>query len=218
MHSIGAVPFHVEISRGLRHHARAFNLDEARLRTTILEPWIQDRVIELGDREWEPRDCKLKILEGPRLTDVDLAMGRGWSNAERASENVTRRLVDAAAAPAALGVAVLGETAESEAELVRMLERLELETVPWTDLRARIVSGEVGGTTGYSVVLVFETPTPPGSWLFDAGLARGALGAQSVVAQLGSGGTPPELAGLEVMRLEPGDEASLRALELRLRR
>jgi hypothetical protein len=212
------MPFHVEISRGLRHHARAFNLDEGRLRNTILEPWIHGMVIELGDREWEPKDCKLRILEGPELADVDLAMGRGWSNAERVSENVTRRLVEAAATPAARAVAVLGETADAEAALVRMLERLGAETVAWSELRARIVSGEAGGRTGYSAVLVFETPTPPGSWLFDAGLARGALSTQCVVAQLGDGGIPPELAGLEVMRLEPGDEASLQALAARLRR
>jgi hypothetical protein len=211
------VPFHVEISRGFRHHARAFNLDEARLRNTILEPWVQGRMIELGDREWQPKDCKLRILEGPELSDADLAMGRGWSNAERSSENVTRRLVEEATTPPERLVAVLGETAESEAELVRMVERLRLETVSWTELRARILSGGAGGRTGYSVVLAFESPVPSGSWLFDAGLARGALGAQAILAQLGNGGIPAELAGLEVMRLEPGDEASLQALGARLR-
>ena len=208
----------MEISRGFRHHARAFNLDEARLRSTILEPWIQGRVIELGDREWEPRDCKLKVLEGPELSDSDLAMGRGWSNAERVSENVTRSLVEAAATPAAGPVAVLAETEESEAELVRMIEGLRLETVAWTELRARILGGPGSARLDYSAVLAFESAVPSASWLFDAGLARGALGERAVMAQVGDRGIPAELAGLEVMRLEPGDEASLQALGARLRR
>jgi hypothetical protein len=212
------VPFHVEISRGFRHHARAFNLDEARLRSTILEPWVQGRVIELGDREWEPRDCKLKILEGPELSDSDLAMGRGWSNAERASENVTRRLVETSATPAARPVAVLAETEASEAELVRMVESLRLETVSWTELRGRILGAREPGRVHFSAVLSLESAAPSASWLFDAGLARGALGDHAVMAQVGDRGIPAELAGLEVMRLEPGDEASLQALAARLRR
>ena len=212
------MPFHVEISRGFRHHARAFNLEAARLRSTVLEPWVQGRVIELGDREWEPRDCKLKVLEGPELSDSDLAMGRGWSNAERVSENVTRRLVDEASAPAARPVAVLAETEASEAELVRMIEGLRLETVSWTELRALIVGAPDPGQVRYSAVLAFESAVPSASWLFDAGLARGALGEHAIMAQVGDAGIPAELAGLEVMRLEPGDEASLQALAARLRR
>jgi hypothetical protein len=65
-------------------------------------------------------------------------------------------------------------------------------------------------------VLAFETPTPPGSWLFDAGLARGALGPRAVVAQVGDSGIPVELAGVEVVRLDPGDEGSAAALRDRL--
>ena len=86
--------FHVEISRGFRQRARAFNLDEAKLRRTILDPWVQGRPISLGDKDWEPRDCKLIVLEGPKLPDTDLSMGRGWSNAEKTGENVTRRLIE----------------------------------------------------------------------------------------------------------------------------
>ena len=52
----------------------------------------------MGDREWEPRDCSLRILEGPRMETVDLSFGQGWANAERASENVTRDALEAAAA------------------------------------------------------------------------------------------------------------------------
>src|SRR5512133_1981 len=126
-HSIGPVAFHVEISRGFRH-ARAFNLDEEAMRSTILDPWVRGRVIMLGDRDWVPKDSRLRILEGPELAETDLSMGRGWSNAERTAENVTRRLIDEAVAPS-LGpvVAVVAETASGEADVNRMIGRLELE-------------------------------------------------------------------------------------------
>jgi hypothetical protein len=145
-------------------------------------------------------------------------MGRGWSNAERTAENVTRRLIDEAVAPS-VGpvVAVVAETASGEADVNRMIGRLELEAAPWSELRGRIlgVPAERGGT-GYAAVVAFESPTPPGSWLYDAGLARGALGTKAVVAQLGDSGIPVELTGVDVIRLDPDSQVSLRALRDRL--
>jgi hypothetical protein len=209
--------FHVEISSGFRQRARAFNLSEARLRATILDPWIRGRPIALGDKEWEPRDCKLIVLEGPELADTDLTMGRGWSNAERTAENVTRRLIDDAAAPSKPVVAILAEDEAAQAEVARMLERLELETAPWAELRARILSPPAQATgPGYAAVLVTDSTEPAGSWLFNAGLARGALGPRAVVAQLGDSAIPAQLAGVDVIRLVPGDEGSIRALGDRL--
>ena len=209
------MPFHVEISRGFRQRARAFNLNEARLRTTVLQPWVDGRVIRLGDKDWEPRNSSLVILQGPELSDADLAMGRGWSNAERGSENVTRRLVEEAAAPPTLKVGVLAETSRREAELGDMLARLGLEVMPWSDLRERIL-GEAAD--GCAAVLAAETAEPPPLWLFDAGLARGALGGRAVLVQLGDGPIPAQLAGVEIMRLDPGEEGSAAALLRRLRR
>jgi hypothetical protein len=208
----------VEISSGFRQRARAFNLDEAKLRDTILEPWTRGAPIELGDKEWLPRDCKLIVLEGPELAETDLAMGRGWSNAEKASRNVTRELVDGAASARARPlVAVIAETSAGEAVIAEMLGRMEIETAAWSEVRGRILrpSGR-GEGPGYAAVLAFETPTPPGSWLFDGGLARGALGARAVVAQLGGSGIPVELTGVDVVRLDPDDEASVAALRDRL--
>jgi hypothetical protein len=213
------MPFHVEISRGFRQRARAFNLDEAKLRSTILDPWMSGSLISLGDKQWEPRDCKLIVLEGPELADTDLSMGRGWSNAEKTAENVTRRLVDAASAPSKPIVAIVAESEDALLDVGRMLERLGLETASWTELRARILSPPAQASgPGYAAVLATDSPDPDASWLFDAGLARGALGARAVVAQLGDGAIPAQLAGIEVMRLVPDDEASLRALEDRLTR
>jgi hypothetical protein len=211
------VAFHVEISSGFRQRARAFNLDEGKLRSTILDPWIRGRRIILGDKDWEPRDCKLVVLEGPELSETDLSMGRGWSNAERSSENVTRRLVEDAASPS-LVVVVLAESPAGEREVGGMLERLELNTAPWAELRARILGAAPppSGGPGYAAVLTVETATPPGSWLFDAGLARGALGPRAVVAQLRDTPIPAQLTGVDVIRVEPGDESSARALADRL--
>jgi hypothetical protein len=213
------VPFHVEISRGYRH-ARVFNMNEEDVRAKVLDPWVRGRVIVLGDKEWEPRDCKLVILEGPELADTDLAMGRGWSNAERSAENVTRRLVDEALLPAqAPLVCVLAETPSGEEAVAGMLERLDLESAPWPEVRGWLLGDRSQpGEGGYAAVLAFETPTPPGSWLFNAGLARGGLGPRAVVAQLGGTGIPVELTGVDVIRVDPDAEDSVRALGDRLRR
>jgi|SRR5215204_870450 len=211
--------FHVEISKGFRR-ARAFNLEEAKLRSDVLDPWMRGRVIVLGDKDWEPRDCKLIVLEGPELSETDLSMGRGWSNAERVSENVTRRLVDAAIAPTAVPlIVILAESEGAGAAVAHALDRLGLETAPWSELRTRILGPPRDGQRrGYSAVLAFDSASPSPAWLFDAGLARGALGARAVFAQLGDAGIPAQLAGIEVMRLDLANEASLQTLEVRLAR
>lgn len=80
-------------------HARAFNLSREELRAEIVEPWLEQRPIELGDRQWEPKASSLQVLEGPRLEPPDLSFGQGWSNARRASDNVTRRVLSEVPAP-----------------------------------------------------------------------------------------------------------------------
>ena len=214
------MPFHVEIKSGMQH-ARAFNLEEGSLRRTIIEPWLAGLVIELGDRDWEPKECTLRILEGPELSGPDLALGRGWDNAERRSENVTRRLVTRDAPSTGPTVVVLAESPDAEAQIGQMLAALELGHSDWAELRARILSPggshAGGGDAGaYAAVLVVESADPAPSWMFDAGLARGALGPRAVVVQLGDRAIPAQLAGVEVMRLVPGDETSLQALRERL--
>jgi hypothetical protein len=211
------VAFHVEISSGFRQRARAFNLDESEVRARVLEPWVAGRTIHLGEKDFEPKDSKLIVLEGPELEDIDLSMGRGWSNAERASENVTRRLVAAASAPARPVVAILAEEEEERAQVAGMLQRLELQIAPWDELRSRILGapGSAGGP-GYAAILAFGGDVPSPSWFFDAGLARGALGGRALVVQLGDAAIPAQLAGVDVMRLDPAEESSVRALGDRL--
>jgi hypothetical protein len=178
---------------------------------------MQGRRISLGDKDFEPRDSKLIVLEGPKLADTDLSMGRGWSSAEKTAENVTRRLIEAAATPSKPVVAILADGEDSLVEIGRMLERLELPMVPWAELRARILNppGQASGP-GYAAVLATDRAEPSPSWLFDAGLARGALGPRAVVVQLGSIAIPEGLSGVDVIRIDAGDEASVRALGDRL--
>ncbi len=90
--------YHVE----LRHFPRNlchFNMGAAELQSAILEPWAADRMFDLGDLRWDPRQARLTILEGPRIPPDQLTMGRGWSTAKRHGADVTDQLLAAAGAP-----------------------------------------------------------------------------------------------------------------------
>ncbi len=89
--------YHVE----LRHFPRNlchFNMGAAELQSAILEPWAADRMFDLGDLRWDPRQARLTVLEGPRIPPDQLTMGRGWSTAKRQGTDVTARLLAAAGA------------------------------------------------------------------------------------------------------------------------
>jgi hypothetical protein len=189
------VAFHVEIRRG-RRWAREFNLSEEDLRRSVLDPWVRGRPVSLGDREWDPGDCDLRVIEGPELSPEDLAFGRGWGAAERSGRDVARELVGGASRKAAT-VAVLAETDSTRSSIAGALDDLGLASVAWSrptgDEQPRPVA----------VVLAPESSVPGRQWLFDAGSAIGALGGRAVVASPPDG-PPPELAALE--SVEPGDE------------
>jgi hypothetical protein len=128
--------FHVEISAGY-HHARVFNLNQADVAAKIIAPWVEDRIIEMGDREWEPRESSLTILEGPHMETVDLSFGQGWSNAERASQNVTRGLL-ASAPPPSLPDAFVVETESPESVTADVVAGHDGKTIHWNEARERI--------------------------------------------------------------------------------
>jgi hypothetical protein len=86
--------YHLEL-RHFPHNASRFNLSEQELRA-IVEPWVREQVVEFGERKWSPHMAKITILEGPRLEIAQLNMGRGWRSAQRASEDVTERVLEAA--------------------------------------------------------------------------------------------------------------------------
>ena len=181
--------FHVEIRRGHRW-AREFNLDEARLRESVLEPWVRGRPVLLGDREWEPEECELRVLEGPELSHSDLAFGRGWGAAEHSGRDVGRELVGLAARNAAK-VAILAETDAGLAPIAAALLELGLESAAWS---ASLATDE---DPPVAVVLAVESNEPGREWLYEAGSAVGALRGRAVVVEFAAGSRPPELASLE---------------------
>ncbi len=81
--------FHIEL-RKFPHSAWRFNLSEGELRAILL-PWARDEWTEVGERNWNPHESKMTILEGPKLETQEIAMGRGWRNAQRRSEDITEK-------------------------------------------------------------------------------------------------------------------------------
>jgi hypothetical protein len=216
------VPFHVEIRHSFRR-AWAFNLDQARLGGAILEPWRRGDPVELGDREWHPRDATLRVLEGPELAPPELAHGQGWHHAERSGHDVTAEALSRAATQAT-AVAVLGETPSAERAVLDLLEKLGTPVLDWGAVRARILAAAtvVAGPRldpgpVSAAVLAVEREEPSPGWLFEAGLALGALGGRAIVAQLGDQPPAAALRDLGVIRIDPAQPASLHALAERLR-
>jgi hypothetical protein len=216
------MPFHVQVRQSFRR-AWAFNLDDERLRRTVIEPWRSGSALALGDREWDPRESTLLILEGPELSPPDLAFGRGWQNAERSGRDVTVALMSTVARQAAT-VSVLAASPSAERVMVASLDRIGVHAVEWAEVRERILAA-TGLTEGHGLdrielvatFLALDDSHPDGSWLFEAGLAMGALGRRAIIAQLGHDPLPPELRGVDAIRLDVSERASLEALRERLR-
>ena len=84
--------FHVQL-RQFPHNFSAFNLAEAELMDTLVEPWSREQWVELGERKSSPHQARLTVLEGPHLPVEELSMGRGWPNAQHQGEDVTERVI-----------------------------------------------------------------------------------------------------------------------------
>ncbi|MGV1049474.1 MAG: hypothetical protein ACOYD4_13230 [Solirubrobacterales bacterium] len=147
--------FHVEISAGF-HRARVFNLNPEDLAEKVIEPWLDDRRIEMGDREWEPRNSSLRVLEGPRMESPDLAFGQGWSNAERASEDVTGKLLESAPAPRAPDAFVI-EADSPEALTAALVGDHDGQVIHWGEARQRLDGRDPKVA---AVILVVEREKP----------------------------------------------------------
>jgi hypothetical protein len=149
------VPFHVEVSAGI-NHARVFNLNREDLMAKVVGPWLEDRTIAMGEREWAPRDSDLKILEGPEMAGPDLAFGQGWANAERSSENATRRLLSEAPPPH-LPDAFVVETDSPEAVAADLVAGHDGRAIQWSEARGRIDGRDPEIA---AVILVVRKPEP----------------------------------------------------------
>jgi len=119
------------------HHARTFNLSHEDLLSEVIEPWLEGRPIEMGEHEWLPSESSLKILEGRQLDNPELSFGQGWSNAERTSENVTRRELAQAPAPKTPDAFLVGAELP-EATVGEMLAGQDVTPVAWTEARGKI--------------------------------------------------------------------------------
>lgn len=148
--------FHVEISAGI-NHARSFNLSAEEVRRLVVGPWIDKRTIELGERRWDPERSELLILEGPPLSNPELAFGQGWSNAERGAEPVTKRLLDEEVRERREGrsgpAAIVIETDSAVQALAGIVSGQRSQSVDLAELRARLDGGDPAIA---AVILVVE--------------------------------------------------------------
>jgi hypothetical protein len=85
--------YHLEL-RKFPHVVCRFNQSEAQLRALVI-PWTRQEWIEEGERKWNVNEATLTILEGPKLSMPELAMGKGWRNAQKRGEDVTERVLGA---------------------------------------------------------------------------------------------------------------------------
>jgi hypothetical protein len=212
--------FHVEIRRSF-HVARAFNLTEEQLREQILLPWWEQVTIELGDRDWDPADSSLLVLQGPELHPSQLGIGQGWPEAERLSDDVTAQVLAAPPPPSALaggtGVALLSGSPDAAHAAAAALAGLDLLALDWAAVRAAIVAG--GGTPPPTLIAFDVRPQaaePASAWWLDVGLALGALGERALLAALGDEPLPDPLGAVEPIRLGDAAQAA-QALRERLR-
>jgi hypothetical protein len=222
--------FHVEIRSG-GQHARVFNLDVEELRERVLAPWLAERVIDLGDQRWDPRDGRLTVLEGPALDQPDLAVGQGWSNAlRRRSRDVTVSALEAvregaaALPPARLPrgstglvpvTVIAAPTDAARSSASRITQALGLHPESWGAVRARLLAaGAVlaAGPGAAAAVLAVLDGAPDPTTAFDLGLALGAFGGGVVVAATAA----PGLSGLATIDLADPDAVVAIGARLRL--
>ena len=201
------MPYHVEVRRP-RRHARLFNLAEGELRHSVLDPWARGGPLTIGGQRWERRESSLRILEGPQLSATDLAFGQGWNAAERTAQDVTVELLSG---PAASSVAVLAPDGDAGRPVTALLEELGVAAAEWPPVRERLLAWltapAVPVALDVGAVAIVCGSTTPDWWLFDAGLALGALGPRAVLLAPAGAPVPPMLDDLEVLALERGSGA-----------
>jgi hypothetical protein len=124
----------------------------------VVRPWLDERPIELGDREWERRKSFLRILEGPELDPPAMSFGQGWANAERSSDEVTERELRSAAENLAPPPTTVLVEAESAAEALEdMIAGREAQAIEWRTARERIDGRDPSIA---AVVLIRQRPEP----------------------------------------------------------
>jgi hypothetical protein len=131
------MPFHVEVSSSVSR-ARVFNVEEATLRRTVLDPWVAGLPFEFGEHGWEPRGSRLTILEGPEVDSPELALEQSWSTALRAATDVTRPMLEAAEADAPARTAMVVNADSLEAALQQLRGDQPQQQIPWSAAVERV--------------------------------------------------------------------------------
>jgi hypothetical protein len=83
--------YHVEV-RQFPKRVHRFNLEGSELGTIVL-PWVQEKIVELGEQKWSPHQATITILEGPGVPLEKMSLSRGWRAAERECADVTERVL-----------------------------------------------------------------------------------------------------------------------------
>ena len=201
------MPYHVEVRRP-RRHARLFNLGEDELRRSVLDPWARGGPLTIADQRWKRRESTLRILEGPELSASDLAFGQGWNAAERTAQD---RTVELLTGPGAGSVAVLAADVAGERAVGALLDELGVGIGEWSALRegllAWLADPAVAVVVEVAAVVIVCGPETPDGWLFDAGLALGALGPRAVLVAPAGAAIAAAMSALPVFGLEHGADA-----------
>jgi hypothetical protein len=152
------ISFHLEVRRGLAR-ARLFNLGPAEL-DGLLIPWSRGETVEIGEREWDPADTKLTVLEGPRLDPADLAMGQGWNNASKLSRDVSGERLARAHASRRVGgaIVVVAQGDEERRAVESVLEQLGLSAAEWGAVRASLLEQGTQRPDGTATVVTLDDP------------------------------------------------------------
>jgi hypothetical protein len=141
--------YHLEL-RQFPHVARRFNQSEQQV-LALAQPWVGEQWVEEAERKWNMNEAELTILEGPNLTMADLAMGRGWRNAQRRSEDVTERVLDRfrkggggeASATSGDDAAALAEVTGGAPDPGLLADSLGLELLGLLDTEGLVAPGRV---------------------------------------------------------------------------
>jgi hypothetical protein len=219
----GATPdsvavYHIEL-RQFPHNLCHFNMTAEQLGAAVVEPWVREEWIEMGDRKWSPHQAKLTVLESPHIPVEELSMGRGWRAAQREGRDVTESVLAAARERIAGGAqtvhiapgrALSGQGDRISARAVERIENIETHDrepeAPGVDLLADSLGLELLGRLG-------AAPAPlRGAWEL-AGTRHPqrtaseclALAERAVVSLLG--------AGLVVLMVPDGEGGGQRRLE-----
>jgi hypothetical protein len=190
--------YHLELRHFPRNLCR-FNLNAEELRATVLEPWVADRMFELGELRWDPRQARLTVLAGPRLALGQLTMGRGWRAAQRHGRDVTEQLLAATREAFARGVE------EGTAPGVASATQADPSMVEKGATQADRLTVE-GGVTGADRLTVEEG----GTEVDRSTVEEGVTGADRPTVEERTGDLAADSLGLELLAQIGTDQAPLR--------